>query len=153
MSCRGTCLTRVAGLSSQLMVGAVVVGFSAAGVEGLASAGGIEVELAGELTGDEYVTVGAGDDHGCLLVVVGSTDSDAVLAVDVSDAVVDGYPVDFGGGVERLVDGSGFGVGVEHVDRGETVEAAVGSVMVVDEGELVELVLEIMDGFGPGSSS
>jgi hypothetical protein len=114
-------------------------------VEGLVAAGGVELEVADESAGDEHVTGHAGDDHGGGLVVVDGSDGDGVALVDVTDASGDGDSVGESGGAEGTVRWAGFGG--EGVDGGGgfPADGPVGSLVVVDVDEGVELGLEFAD--------
>ena len=115
-------------------------------VEGLVAACGVELEVSDESAGDEDVAGEAGDDDGGLLVVVFGSDGDCVGFVDVADTIVDGDSVDAGGGPDGTVSWPGFwGDGV---DAGGCFAAygPVGSLVVVDVAEYVELGLELVEG-------
>src|SRR4051812_26293830 len=86
-------------------------GASGGGVDWLASSGGVEGELAGEVSLDEYVAGGAGDDGEGALAVVAGADGDAVAAAGGDDAAVDGAVVDGGECGDRPVGGAVLGGG------------------------------------------
>ena len=110
--------------------------------------GGVDGELAYELAVDEHVAGLSGDDDGGGLMVVFGADGDPVAAPGCTGAVDDFDSVDAGGSVEGMVVGSALGFGLPDVGWDAPVEAAVGSGMVVDDEELVELFLKFEYGAG-----
>ena len=100
---------------------------------------GVEGELSDEGSLVEDVTVEAGDDDGDGVADVGGAKGDVVAAADADDSVGTDFEVpDVGGLVQRPVYGSGFGGGGVNLGGDTAPEAAVGSGVVVDVGELVE---------------
>ena len=104
-------------------------------MEGLVVSVGVDGELAGEVAVDEDVAVGAGADDEGVGVVVGGADADLVAAAGADGAVVDAAGVDVGGGAEGLVGGSRLGGLGPDLGGEPAADAAVGSLVVVDEPE------------------
>ena len=144
MSCRGASLTGVAGHASQLWGDGR--GSSWSVVEGLVAAFGVEGELSDELPLVEDVAGETGNDDGDGVPDVGGTEGDVVTGTDADDSVGAHFEVAYVGGlVEGTVSGSGFGGGGVNLGGDTPVEAAMGTGVVVDVGELVELCLQLLE--------
>src|SRR5262245_27598338 len=119
---------------------------STGGIHRLTSSGGVEGEVSDEVSVDEDVAGGGGDDGEGALAVVAGAEGDAVAAAGVGGTAVDGAVVDRGGGRDWPVGGAALWGGGPYLGGVAAVDGPVRSVVVVDQAEQVELGLSLFEG-------